>query len=301
MKCNNYTIEHLKQFIKFYVDIYFNKTRLRMLEKKEITVIGNKANEVSNGIVSYDLTYLETANKKIGNISNPHNISFSNDEKFNKTDNETNIVYSKSEKYDFLDMKDKIYLSMTLKPDEKNNYNATNLYNSFSFKFETQEITKNIEENKKVNVSYIPDKEERYFDKCFINKDANNLYNITCSPDRKIFAPLNSLIIDITDLTNGKRLRTLDVRNLEDTSETFLIPPENTPGYINYDNPRLYFKKKDNSGLSAGAIIAIIIASIVVILAVIFIIIKCHRPPKPFVKNSDFVNIPNSSTTINKY
>ena len=304
LKCNNYTIEHLKQFIRFYVNIYFNRTRLRILETKEIIVIGNKTNGVSNnGIVSYDLTYLNTANKNITNISTPHDISFSDDEKFDKADNEVYIEFSKSEIYNFLDTKDKKYLSMFLTPVENNNYNATNLYSSFSFKFETQEITKDIEENKKVDVSYIPDGEERFFDRCFIKKDGNNLYNITCSPSRKILARLNSSIINITGLTNGKRLRTLNVRNLQENSETetFLIPTEDTPGFIDYDNPRLYFKQKDNSGLSAGAIIAIIIASIVVILAVIFIIIKCNRPAKPFVKNSDFVNIPNSSTTINKY
>ena len=62
-----------------------------------------------------------------------------------------------------------------------------------------------------------------------------------------------------------------------------------------------YISKKKDNGLSAGAIVAIIIASIVVISAVVFIIIKCNRPAKPLIKNSDFVNIPNSSTTINKY
>jgi hypothetical protein len=274
-----------------------------MLETKEITVIGKKNNEVSNGIASYDLTYLNTANKKIGKISSPRDISFSDNEKFDKADNEMNIDFSKSEIFDFLDTKDKKYLSMTLKPDENGNYNATNLYGSFSFKFETQEFTKDIEENKKVNVSYIPDGEERFFDKCFIKKDGNNLYNIICSPSRKILAPLNSLIINITDLTNGKRLRTLNVRNLQENSETetFLIPPEDTPGFIDYDNPRLYFKQKDNSGLSAGAIIAIIVVSIVVIIAVVFAIIKFKRPTKPFIKNSELVNIPNSSTTLNEY
>ena len=150
-------------------------------------------------------------------------------------------------------------------------------------------------------MSYIPDKEERFFDKCFIQKIENELYKIECSPKRRVFAPLKTLIIDITNIASKGNLRTLIVRNLEDTSETFLIPPEDTPGYINYENPKIYFIKKDKNGLSAGAIIAIIIASIVAVLAVIFIIIKFNRPVKPFIKNSDFVNIPNSSTTINKY
>ena len=80
----------MKQYIKFNVDIYYNKTRLRMLKERyndKIEVFGIKTTgKISNGIVSYDLTYLNTSNKIIGKISSPRDILFSNEENFSKSD-----------------------------------------------------------------------------------------------------------------------------------------------------------------------------------------------------------------------
>ena len=295
LKCNDYSESLMKQYIKFNVDIYYNKTRLRMLKERyndTIEVFGIKTSaKISNGIVSYDLTYLNTSNKIIGKISSPRDISFSNEENFSKSDNEMDIHFSDSENYEFFNKKEKKYELMDLLPNEEGNYNATNLYSSFCFKFRPK-VNLTIENITKINVSYIPDNDTRFSDECYIQKNESTIYNITCSPKRQVFAPMKTLIINISNITSEGNPK---------TTETFLLPSEGEDSYINYENPRIYFKKKKDNGLSAGAIVAIIIASIVVISAVVFIIIKCNRPAKPLIKNSDFVNIPNSSTTINKY
>ena len=295
LKCNNYSESLMKQYIKFNVDIYYNKTRLRMLKERyndTIEVFGIKTSgKISNGIVSYDLTYLNTLNKIIGKISSPRDILFSNEENFSKSDNEMDIHFSDSENYEFFNKKEKKYELMDLLPDEEGNYNATNLDSSFCFKF-IPKVNLTIENITKINVSYIPDNDTRFSDECYIQKNESTTYNITCSPNRQVFAPMKTLIINISNITSEGNPK---------TTETFLLPSEGEDSYINYENPRIYFKKKKDNGLSAGAIVAIIIASIVVISAVVFIIIKCNRPAKPLIKNSDFVNIPNSSTTINKY
>ena len=295
LKCNDYSESLMKQYIKFNVDIYYNKTRLRMLKERyndTIEVFGIKTSgKISNGIVSYDLTYLNTSNKIIGKISSPRDILFSNEENFSKSDNEMDIHFSDSENYEFFNKKEKKYELMDLQPDEEGNYNATNLYSSFCFKFKPK-VNLTIENITKINVSYIPDNDTRFSDECYIQKNESTIYNITCSPKRQVFAPMKTLIINISNITSEGNPK---------TTETFLLPSEGEDSYINYENPRIYFKKKKDNGLSAGAIVAIIIASIVVISAVVFIIIKCNRPAKPLIKNSDFVNIPNSSTTINKY
>ena len=78
---------------------------------------------------------MNTSNKIIGKISSPRDISFSNEENFSKSDNEMNIHFSDSENYEFFNKKEKKYELMDLQPDEEGNYNATNLYSSFCFKF----------------------------------------------------------------------------------------------------------------------------------------------------------------------
>ena len=125
---------------------------------------------------------------------------------------------------------------------------------SFSFGFEIQDDDILIIENNNtyVNVSYIPDNEERYFDKCNIEK-TNDSYSIRCSPKRNVYALMNTLRIDITNLLKKRRLRAVSIRVLEDTTNTTLIPNQNYPGVINYIyNPNInkFIPKRNSSGLS---------------------------------------------------
>ena len=238
LKCNNYSESLMKQYIKFNVDIYYNKTRLRMLKERyndTIEVFGIKTSgKISNGIVSYNLTYLNTLNKIIGKISSPRDILFSNEENFSKSDNEMDIHFSDSENYEFFNKKEKKYELMDLLPDEEGNYNATNLYSSFCFKFKPK-VNLTIENITKINVSYIPDNDTRFSDECYIQKNESTIYNITCSPKRQVFAPMKTLIINISNITSEGNPK---------TTETFLLPSEGEDSYINYENPRIYFKKK---------------------------------------------------------
>ena len=80
-----------------------------MLQNKEqIEVIGTKnLSEISKSIVSYDLTYKNTANKTIVEIYSPCNISLSDNGTFIGKNNEMNIDFNKDEKYEFLDKEEK--------------------------------------------------------------------------------------------------------------------------------------------------------------------------------------------------
>ena len=295
----------MENYIRFYVDITYpyNDTQSKVIKKTEqFEVIGIiDFSEIYKGIVSYDLTYLNTTNKIIEKISSPRNISFSYYYGFIEENNEMNIKFDEDEIYDFLEEKEKKYELMYLKPNKKGSYNATNNSNSFSFEFELQDDIINITDNSEVNVSYIPVNRKRFYDNCIITKNKSQSYNIECSPKRSVFALMRTLNINITNLLKNRRLRTLRNRILQETDDTILIAHEDTSGYINYDFKPRVFPKKDSNGLSGGAIAAIIIASIVAIAAVIFIIYKCNGPARPLVKNNDLVNIPNSSTMISRY
>ena len=205
---------------------------------------------------------------------------------------------------------------MYLKKNNKNsefdegNYNATINSDSFSFGFDIQDDILNIENNSDVEVSYIPSNEERYFDKCNIEKTGNDSYSIKCSPKRSVYALMNTLLIDITNLLKKRRLRSISVRILEDATNTTLIPDPDSTGIIDYKYDPTYdytndheiskfIPKKSSGGLSSGAIAAIIIALIFAILAVLFLIFFLNRPSSSMVKNNSVINVPNSPTKIN--
>ena len=116
-----------------------------------------------------------------------------------------------NETYDFLEEKEKKFELMSLKPDKKGSYNATNNSNSFSFEFELLDDIINITDNSEVNVSYIPVNRKRFYDNCIIIKTKSQSYNIECSPKRSVFAPMKTLNVNITNLLKKRRLRT--VRN----------------------------------------------------------------------------------------
>ena len=305
LKCGNYALKYLKDFIRFYVDINYNpRTNLRILESTEkIEVIGTKnLTEISKGIVSYDLIYKNTTNKTIVKIFSPRNISFSDNDTFIGENNEMNIKFNKDENYEFLEEEEKKYESIYLSKNG-DNYDAIINSDSFSFGFDTQDDILYIENNSDVEVSYKPINEERYFDKCNIENNGNQSYSIKCSPKRSVYALMNSLRIDITNLLNKKILRSASARILQVAPNTTLIPDVNSQGVINYtyvtsDISRLFPSKKSN-GLSGGAIAGIIIASIVVILAIVFLIIFCNRSSGSVVKNNSVIKIPDSSTNIN--
>ena len=305
LKCGNNALKLLKEFIKFYVNInYTPATNLRMLQtKEEIEVIGTKnLSEISKSIVSYDLTYLKTNGKKIVEISSPHNISFSDNDNFVGENNDMNIEFDEDEKYEFLEEIEKKYELMYLNKNNKGNYDAEIKSDYFSFGFDTQDDILNIENKAKVEVSYKPLNESRFFDKCEIENLGNQSYTIKCSPKRNVSALMNTLRIDITNFLKKRRLNSVRVRILQENENTTLIPEENSQGAINYIYDyeiNKFITRKKSKGLSGGAIAGIIIVLIVAILATIFLFFFCNRASAPLDKSNGVINIPNSSTSIN--
>lgn len=143
---------------------------------------------------------------------------------------------------------------------------------------------------------------KRYFHKCNLEKLQGQSYSIKCSPKKDVYALMNILRIDITNLLKKRRLNSVSGRILEDVDNSTLILPQNSSGVIDYKyKPEInyFLKKRNSSGLSGGAIAVIIIASIVAILAVILLVFFFNRPAVPLVKNNDVINIANSSGSIN--
>lgn len=295
-----YELINLQQFIQFFVKINYTPTNLRKLEENFlIEAIGEKNNtDLSNGLVSYDITYLNTTNKTIINIDSPNIIKFSDqNDTFNETD--INMTFSSNENHNFLETIVNIPIMITLRNDIKSKPESF----FFDFTGDNEIINGN---DTTAYISYIPYNENRSYSDCNIVKvgkqdDYTSSYTINCKPKRSIYAPKSSLIIDIINLNENRRsLRSTNFRNLQEAGNTTLfLNGDNTDGYIDYTyDPKIntFIPKKNDSGLSGGAIAAIIIASIVAILAVVFLIYWFNRP----IKNDNHPISANSSTSVNK-
>ena len=283
----------LEKYMGFNVSItYLNKAGNE--QKKNINVRGEKnSTDLYKGMISYELNYLDTKNSTIVKMESPSNIIFSNNSELNEPSNNS-LVFEDKEYYAFLEDKIIDYIPMNLPSGDK----AITTDDSFYFEFVDNGI--NVADSA-VNLSCIPYDENRTFINCVLKNltKRDSVYRIICSPKKSIYAPLNSVRIDITNLNKTSRLRIL----LEKGTNTSLFMDPETEGYIDYTyNPKLngVFHKKNSGGLSGGEIAAIVIASVIAVLAVIFLLYFFNRPPATIIKNNNEIKLENSTTNINK-
>ena len=283
----------LEKYMGFNVSItYLNKAGNE--QKKNINVRGEKnSTDLYKGMISYELNYLDTKNSTIVKMESPSNIIFSNNSELNEPSNNS-LVFEHYEYYAFLEDKIIDYIPMNLPSGDK----AITTDDSFYFEFVDNGI--NVADSA-VNLSCIPYDENRTFINCVLKNltKRDSVYRIICSPKKSIYAPLNSVRIDITNLNKASRLRIL----LEKGTNTSLFMDPETEGYIDYTyNPKLngVFHKKNSGGLSGGEIAAIVIASVIAVLAVIFLLYFFNRPPATIIKNNNEIKLENSTTNINK-
>ena len=175
--------------------------------------------------------------------------------------------------------------------------------NSFSLQIDGGTLKRkniSIEDWEIVYLSYIPmfKKNNRDEIKCkLLNKTISFL--ITCSPMHNVDTYINTMIINIYN-SDSKKLRFLDEKN----NHTLYIPSD-TEGEIHHEYKPIsspFAKKKSSSGLSAGAIVAIILSILAVVVAIAAILLCLNRVPHARIapnKNIQDINIINSTTNIN--
>jgi len=175
--------------------------------------------------------------------------------------------------------------------------------NSFSLQIDGGTLKRkniSIEDWEIVYLSYIPmfKKNNRDEIKCkLLNKTISFL--ITCSPMHNVDTYINTMIINIYN-SDTKKLRFLDEKN----NHTLYIPSD-TQGEIHYEYKPIsspFAKKMPSSGLSAGAIVAIILSILAVVVAIAAILLCLNRVPHARFapnKNIQDINIINSTTNIN--
>ena len=287
----------LRKYINF--TIIKGGSKLRFLDESSIFVNGTKNEAKSqSGLAAYDVKYTDidkanltlTPNDKIKDFftydySDFQGISTKLDDEIDhpkdlNISNENGFTYEE------------------IKLLRNETYYSTN---SFSLQIDGRTLKNiSIEDWEIVYLSYIPmfKKNNRDEIKCkLLNKTKSFL--ITCSPMHNVDTYINTIIINIYS-SDTKKLRFLDEKN----NHTLYIPSD-TEGEIHYEYKPIsspFAKKKSSSGLSAGAIVAIILSILAVVVAIAAILSCLNRVPHARFapnKNIQDINIINSTTNIN--
>ena len=286
-----YSLNNLKKYIKFGVTILYNN--LRILESSTpITAYGTRTSiDQENDIVIYNISYSNTENKDIVSISAPSSFEFSDDGITYNINDENIIIPSDLNltKTENVTVERMEYLSL---PD-------TSTSNSLVFDFNVSKL--NLRDDKVAYLSYHPfNRGDRKEIKCYI-ENKTLPYRMTCSPKQYIYTQMNKLKFIIPEIkSSSRRLRTLSTE-----SNRTLFPPTNYSGIMEYEyNPtgNVFSRKTASNGLSAGAIVAIVLATVAAVACValaFFFLNRVKVTPPPPIKTPTDVNFANTSTNIN--
>lgn len=204
--------------------------------------------------------------------------------------NTSNLMEEGTIKYDFFNY-----------PQSSINYDKA----SFSFIISIPNEIQLTTEEKQANLSYysLDDKKRKEIKKCFIKKIDSTYYNFSCSPTYDISTRIDSLQIKIDNNKNTRRRLSLFDKQ---KSITQLYP-----GVVLNANEKIDFEynvtinnfiKKDDNGLSGGAIAGIVLGSVAAVVA-IGIVIYClirKKSPKMPVNAANNANFQDSSINMNK-
>lgn len=150
-------------------------------------------------------------------------------------------------------------------------------------------------------MSYIPLNEgSREVIKCSFKNNTES-YNLVCHPEKSFITCMNTLRMSVEGIRKSGRLRFLQTKE----NITFSSPLNSTELIdYTYDPDFNTFAKKvsKNKGLSAGAIVAIVLSCIAVVAAIGVAIFFLNRKPANPVKyvNNNNSYIQNSTAEINK-
>jgi len=285
-----YLLNSLEDYIKFKVNIDYG-SRLRILADNQIEAYGKKnSSNQTNNYVIYDIEYPGTANKHILDMEIASDFEFSENDTTNyaKFDEKIEI----SQEPDLLNKN-----NMTVEKMEKLSYKV----NPTSLVFDiTTPKNLSLTNNKIAYMSYRRpfNKDERKEIICYVENNTIP-YKIACSPKEYIYTPIQSLRFYVPEIgSNTRRLSD------QETNRTFL-PPEGEKDYIEYKyNPdsNIYSKKINSNGLSAGAIVAIVLSTVAAVAAVgiaFFFLNRRFAPPPLPAKTTSDMNMVNSTAQIN--
>ena len=306
----------LKKYIKVNVQVTNNTRLLRSLADEEvkyenITAIGKKIENFddieSKRMVSYEMEYNKKYYQELvrfwNDIEFSDDISFPKDKTFKAKD--LNLSTSLADP-------ESVQKSGTLeyRTMEINKINRKQNGTSFIFEFQPKESLSVEKANATLN--YIPFTNETNGEKEIVREEMNctylkniSTYQMTCRPEKnittKITTKITTWVLKIWKIENDKTLRNLqgdDKGNITIYMEK--LESNDDPIEFTYvpDSKKIPIPRTKKKGLSAGAIVAIVLATVAVVAAAIVALLLLKTGPKPPME-ADKISIPNSSTNIN--
>ena len=291
-------LKSLRRYIKFTANAIYNGRRLKNLEKTQIiNAIGEKNNSQSNeNIVVYNVNYTDFTDSSFIALKPANNFNFSDDEGFENP--EKQITKGVNQNINLSDSNTELPEVIKLKESgEQVKYNPS----SFEIEFNTTETLK-LSSNESIfrYPSQIGSDVMEEINCILYNRaNINDYYKILCSTRKSIHAILRDVSIIIKPQISS-RLRILQTNT---NNYKTLLFPSNADEIINYEysaKTHDYFRTSKSKGLSAGAIVAIILSSIAALVAVglVFFFLRKKQTP-PVIKNQPDFNVINSTSNIN--
>ena len=283
---NQYILNGLEKFIRFNTTIKF------LNESTTIEANGTLIeNNQTTDIVVYNITYYGTKNKNIISMEPPLYIEFSENGKNYERYNETSI----SPDLYLLEEEEIIIERMS-------NINGLKDNNSTSFTYEfnlTGDPIFNLGIQKDAYLKYHPNNNISMNDeiKCVV-QHLLLIYRMICTPKKNVYTFFNTTKIIILNITSSNSR----LRALQSTTNRTILPPSDTKEIINFTYPNYHvYRKTTKSGLSAGAIVAIVLATVAAVAALgiaIFFLGRAKANPPP-IRNPSDLNMANSTSNIN--
>ena len=286
-------LKSLRKYIKFTARAIYNNKNLRNLEEISVNATGVKDdNESTENIVVYDVDYKGLPNSNSIDLKPNNDFIFSED---NVTYDERQLTVDVDQDINLNESNPEIPVVIDLKdPNEPVKYNPS----SFEIEFNTSKLKFSSNESYFQYPTNIGNKTYEEINCNLFNKtNSNDYYKISCSTSKTIIALVKDLRITVPQISSTRR-------NLQATAnnKTFLFPQENDK-LMNYEysaKTHDYFRRSKSTGLSAGAIVAIILSSIAALVAVglVFFFLRKNQSP-PIIKNQPDFNAINSTSNIN--
>ena len=293
-------LNYLKKYLRFTALLGYNEqnqktTNLRNLQSTimytNVTVEGTKVNLNENEIANYGLDIKNTSGKNIISLTSNNDYEFSEYPDFSNPI-KLNILIDNKTKTNLLNNDTSIPETFKRTSDINKN--------SYSFGFDFDLTNKMIIPNNGTTVilSYPSQKNiSREEINCTLSNLKDNLkFKILCQTQNTINTLMKNIYIIVPELSS--RLRVLYDGKINRT----LYAPTNDDGIIDYEFiPNVKNPKKKHNGLSAGAIVALVLSTVAVVAAVmIAIMLFSQVPPNDRVISVGEIKMVNSNSNINQ-
>jgi hypothetical protein len=294
-------LKSLRRYIRFSAYATYDNGKLRNLAEVLANAIGEKNDTISTGkLVVYNVSFTNLSNSTLIDLRPKNNFEFSEDLEF--TNPETQLTVDINPNIN-LKESSSVLPDVIVFKDPKNP--VKNNPSSFEIEFDTTSTTEPLKLSSNESDSFFqyPNKigsniTEEIKCTLFNKTNSKGYYKILCSTRKSINAILRDVSIRVPPQISRK-VRILQTNNNNKT----LYFPSDANEIMNYEYSAIerdFFRKSKSSGLSAGAIVAIILSSIAALVAVglVFFFLRKNQSP-PVIKNQPDFNVINSTSNIN--